>query len=252
MSRSRPTFVSLIAMAFAAIGAPAAIAQRNEPSSPASEQGLGVDGMLDEAMAELLKPGPKRPDWHKGGVDLHSLIAAAPGGALQNYILTIDKAGSRSVTIVGGRGAADLLPPSWKQVIRVGRTPVGDIDSDLTVGHLDGPYYFAGSQGRRRVGDAYCSSGPMSGVLYRDQDSDAATQLPEAMLKAVFEQMFARFESMTACWRYDRDGEFFRTSSFLEDGTSLPVLDETIGERLRIVPADSLAKLLAQPAPKSE
>jgi hypothetical protein len=242
--------IYIASMSIALLGAAltgADAAQQTDTPPPASEQGMGMDAALDEIMAELTKAGPKRPDWNKGGADIRAEVTAAPGGSRQNYILTTDKAGSRTLTIVDGRGAADIIPSNWEKVVSIGKPPIGDITTDLTIGQLEGPYYFAGTQGRRRVGDAYCTSGPMSGTVYKDRNGSSDMDLPKAMAQAIFERMFEQFESMNACFRYDRDGDGFRTSNYLEDGSSLPKVDETIGERLQIVPAAPVDKLLTPP-----
>ena len=244
---ARHTRTAILLTLGVAVLASASIARDDPPGSKAADQGLGPQAVMDEIIAEMKKPGPKRADWSKGGIDVRGLAAAAPGGTRQNYILTTDKGGSRSITVVDGAGATGIIPANWKEVVRIGKPPTGDITTDITIGSLDQSYYFAGTQGRRRVGDAYCTSGPMSGVLYMDKNRPPETELPEDMLKAMFEQMFEQFEALSSCYRYDADGASFRTSSFLEDGSTLPVVDETVGERLQIVSAGPVDQLLAPP-----
>lgn len=243
MARRTRTALALSALLLSGI----ALAQTGQPGSSAADQGLGMQAVLDEAIAEMKTPGPKRPDWDRGGVDVRALVSAAPGGVRSNYILTTDKSGSRTVTVVDGAGKTGIVPAQWKEVVRIGRPPTGDIVTDLVIGALDEDFYFAGTQGRRRVGDAYCTSGPMSGVVYVDRRKAYKVEYPPEILKPMFEQMFGQFESMTSCFRYDRDGHAFRISNFLEDGSTLPVVDETLGERLQIVPAGPIDELLAPP-----
>lgn len=242
MARMSRTAVSLLILAAAAAPGSAGLAQaqRSQPMEPPPE----VVALFEAAAAELMKPGDKREDWDRGGIDLYALVAAAPGGAQGSYLLSTDKDGARSITIVGG--AQPALPPRWQAVSRSGSPPPAGAPSDLTVGGLMPPYFFSGVQGRRRVGDSFCSSGAMSGVLYRDADAKDST-VPQPMVQLMFEQIVKQFQTATICWRYDRDGESYRTTYYLEDGRSLPGMNSA-AEHLRIIPADSVEKLLGPAA----
>src|SRR5688500_11480196 len=83
-------------------------------------QDQAVEAIMDAAMAQLMQPGPKREDWSKGGVDLHSMAEAAPGGSARNFILSIDKDGDATVTISGATDAKAFIPGDWEPVYRAG------------------------------------------------------------------------------------------------------------------------------------
>lgn len=238
MARSSRIAVRFLILAATAVPGSAGFAQA--PDSQPQEPPPEVAALFEAAAAELMKPGDKREDWNRGGTDLYGLVAASPGGAQGNYLLSIDKDGARSLTIVGGAGPA--LPPRWQVVSRTGSAPPAGAPSDATVGGLMPPYFFSGVQGRRRVGDAFCSSGAMSGVLYRDSAAQDST-VPQPMVQLMFEQIVKQFQTATICWRYDREGDSYRTTYYLEDGRALPGMNAA-AEQLRIVPADSLEKLL--------
>ena len=220
---------------------PAAAQARGDASSP-QEPPAEIKALFEAAAAEVMRPGPKREDWSRGGVDLYAVIDAAPGGAQRNYLLVTDKDGERSLSIVGGTGPA--LPARWQIVSRTGSPPPAGIPSDTAVGSLMPPYFFTGTQGRRPVGDAFCSAGAMSGTLYRDTGGGEST-VPQPMVQLMFDQIVKQFQDSTVCWRYDRDGDSYRATYYLEDGRSLPGMNEA-AEQLRIVPADSVEKLLGE------
>lgn len=231
-------------LAAAVLPGSAATAQSGGSASPPPEPPVEIKALFEAAAAEVMRPGPKREDWSRGGIDVYALVTAAPGGAQRNYLLTTDKDGERSVSIVGGTQPA--LPQGWQLVSRTGSPPPAGTPSDVTVGGLMPPYFFTGTQGRRRVGDAFCSSGAMSGVLYRDAGGGEPT-VPQPMVQLMFDQIVKQFQDSTVCWRYDRDGDSYRATYYLEDGRSLPGMNEA-AERLRIVPADSVEKLLGPAA----
>jgi hypothetical protein len=214
-------------------------------NAAALSQDQAAQAILDTAMAQIMRPGPRRQDWNKGGVDLHSMAEAAPGGSARNFILTIDKDGDVSVMISGASDAKGFVPTDWEPVYRTGSGVSSGEPTDVTFGHLDGQSYFAGTQARKRVGDAYCSTGGMVGVLYKNPKPLTESELPKGAAEAFFSMMVKRFEKQTICWRYDPDGDDYRVSHYLEDGQSLPALDEA-GYRVRLVPAAPIDQLLAQ------
>jgi len=216
-------------------------------NAAALSQDQAFQAILDTAMAQMMRPGPKRPDWNQGGVDLYSMAQAAPGGSTGNFILSIDKDGDRTVMISGATDASGFVPADWDPVYRTGSGVNSGEPTDVTFGHLDGQSYFVGTQARKRVGDAYCSTGGMAGVLYKNPRPSTASKLPKGAAEALFSMMVKRFEKQTICWRYDPDGDSYQVSHYLEDGQSLPALDEA-GYRVRLVPAAPVDQLLAQPA----
>lgn len=226
------------------LSAPATASPSNDGEVPEQQ---AFQTLMDAAMAELMKPGPRNDSWNKGGVDLHSLVAAAPGGQSRNYILSVDKDGDRTVTVSGAGDSAPLAPAGWQAGTRTGSDVGGGDAVDLTFGRLDGQSYFAGTQARERVGNAYCSVGGMLGVMYTDGESPANSELPQGMIDTMFAMMVRRFEKQRICWRYDRDGDGYRVSHFLDDGQSLPALDAA-GYRVTIVAAAPIDRLLASPS----
>lgn len=215
-----------------------------------TEEAQMLDAALNEAMGEMMKPGPVQAGWDKGGVDLGALVAATPGGAAKNYVLSIDSDGARTITIIGGgSNLARIVPPDWQAVTSIGTAPSAGGGDDLSIGKIGSAHYFAGTASQRRVGDSFCAEPPTNGVLYKDPNK-TESELPDAMVQAMFEMVVKRFDATTFCWRHDRDGEGYRIRYFLPDGRTLPGLD-AMQERLSIVPAASLPELLDAPAAKA-
>jgi hypothetical protein len=227
------------------LGGSATAAPTDNPAALSQDQ--ASQAILDMAMAQIMRPGPKREDWNKGGADLHSIAQAAPGGSTRNFILSIDKDGDRSLMISGATDPSGFVPADWHPVYRTGSGVSGGEPTDVTFGHLDGQSYFAGMQARKRVGDAYCSTGGMVGVLYKNPKPSTPSELPKGAAEALYSMMVKRLEKQTICWRYDPDGDSYKVSHYLEDGQSLPALDEA-GFRVRLVPAAPVDQLLAQPS----
>ena len=206
------------------------------------EQQLALQAAMDEISAELLKPGPKREGWDKGGVDLYQLVEAAPGGATRNYLLGIDKDGERTITIVGARDLS-LIPKQWQTITSAGSSTDVANSHSLSIGKLEGKYYIVGWDNVRRVGNAFCSTGSIGGKLYERPDTGVPGEMPPEMMPAFFAATVQMLEKRPFCWRYDRVGDRYRTSYFLEDGRTLPMLDGT-DEMTVIVPARSVETLL--------
>lgn len=201
---------------------------------------------MDEVMAEMMAPGPKQDGWDKGGIDIYQLIEAAHGGTRNNYLLTVGKDGDRSVGIIRARDLGAIVPKEWKVVLRAGSSPTPADSDSLTISSLDGPFYYAGWENRRRVGDAFCSAGNLGGKLYESPNEAASSEIPRAMIPSLFEAIATRLEKHPMCWRYDRDGDGFKVTYFLEDGRTLPKLNEQ-GKRVIIIRTGPIEELIAAP-----
>jgi hypothetical protein len=66
------------------------------------------------------------------------------------------------------------------------------------------------------------------------------------VLQLIFNTAVKMLENREICWRYDPHGAGYRLSHFLEDGRTLPAMNED-EERLAVVPAGDVASLLKQP-----
>ena len=98
--------------------APAAGVPSVDPNEIAAHQEIAT--AMDQAMAEFLKPGPKVEGWDKGGVDLAGLVAAAPGGTRENYLVETDDKGEATITILGADNFEAKLPADWKAKLHAG------------------------------------------------------------------------------------------------------------------------------------
>ena len=198
---------------------------------------------MDVAVAEMMAPGPRQEGWDKGGIDLFQLVDSAPGGARQNYLLTIDKDGEKNVTIIRAGQLGPFVPKNWKAVLHAGDSLGPEPQDDLSFGAIDGPFYLAGWDNKRRVNDAFCSTGKMGGHLY-EGPAGKEGEVPASLVPLLFNAMVKRLQDKTLCWRFDRAGDGYRTSYFLEDGRSLPALN-AYEEKVVIVRAAPIEELLA-------
>ena len=235
---------AFVMAALACLLLPATSASATPASNPAEvELGRAAEAAMKQAVAELMRPGPRRPDWDKGGVDLHASVERSAGGAAGTYLLSVEKDGGRSVTILGAQDPERLLPTGWTLNTQAGASAKPSAAQSLSIAQLDGPYHFFGWENFRPVGDAYCSTGSVGGRLYRSRGRSTSNNLPGELVPALFRATIARMEEYRICWRFDREGEGYRKSYFLEDGRTLPRLDE-FGERVTLVPAAPVEELL--------
>lgn len=236
MVRALGFSASILVLAGAATATPS-----NDPAY--SEQNQAIQAAMDAAMAELMRPGPRQDGWDKGGVDIYGLAESAPGGTAANYLLEVDREGERSVVIIHAEDPGRHIPERWKSLLHAGSSKEPAGAHVLTFARIDGPFYLAGWENFRRVGDAFCSLGNIGGELYESADQAIETELPRAMIPAIFLATAKRLEEQPMCWRYDRDGDGFKVTYFLEDGRTLPGLNE-YKERVTLVPAGPIDQLL--------
>jgi hypothetical protein len=202
-----------------------------------------LESALDQMAAELLKPGEVRPGWEKGGVDIYQALESAPGGLGGNYLLSTDKDGERSITVVQPGAPADFLPDSWKLVVRSGAQQIPT--ANVTILNLEGPYFVVGWETSRRVADAFCSSGGIGGELHRSSDTRPDSEIPQYLLPALLNGTVKRFKDTRICWRFDRKGDDYAVTYFLEDGRALPTMNDA-EEMVTIVPAQPVEGLLGK------
>ena len=212
-------------------------------STPAQlEEQQALQAVMDAAMAQLMERGPKQESWSQGGVDVYQLMRASPGGTKQNYLLSIDKDGERDISIVDAEKADLYLPKGWKLVLKEGETQAHGPSINLTLAPVDGPFFLAGWDKMRRVGDGFCSDGGLGAELY-DAPGQAEPELPRGLIPTMFVSMVKHLKDKVLCWRFDPDGDGFKVTYFMEDGSTLPAMNE-YGERVTIVPAGSIDQLL--------
>jgi hypothetical protein len=229
---------------FLVLGSPVTATPSKSPEQLQVEQ--AIQEIMDAAMAKMFEPGPVQAGWNKGGVDIYKVVEARSGGAAANLLLVEDKDGEVSVRMVRGRDLGGVVPKDWKPILRAGSAQQPSESDVLEIAHLDGPFYFAGWEGHRRNGDAFCTDGKMGGELYETSDKTNEGDIPRELIPTFFHATVKRMESQVVCWRYDRDGDGYKVSYFLEDGRTLPQVNEH-NERVTIVPAGPVSALLKPP-----
>jgi len=230
------------ATAAALFMAPASAAQESAQPSPEQMKAM-LEGMLDAAAAEILRPGERQPDWSSSGVDLRAAIAARPGGTARNYLVSLDKDGEASVSILTSAPAAAFIPKDWKRLSRNGDIDAAAPEPSLEFGQLDGRYYFVARVGSKAVGKATCSSAAVGAELYEAPGTNKPNALPPEMLEIMFKALIGIMSKQTVCEAAATEGSGYKIRYFLEDGRSLPTLN-SMNSRTIIVAAAPVSELL--------
>lgn len=189
------------------------------------DQQTALNQALDQAVVAMFEPGEPDPNWSKGGADVEKAIRARPG----HVALEVDKDGDRAIWFFADRPASTYIPQGWELV-----TEIGQIDSPenaglpLEIGQAEDGYYSVSRSNYERVGDAYCSSAPVTARLYKAKGS-ADGQMSPKVIDLIYRGMLERAKSKTVCERYDESGGQYLTRYYLKDGRSLPFFNEMSG-----------------------
>lgn len=195
---------------------------------------------------ELFRPGARLDAWDRGGADPDSELIAA--GAERHFFL-IRSEESPSVIILSSRRISEFVPDSWRAVDSYG-SPVDAVDRPfLQFSSISPRYVVATRSNSSRRGAADCTDRTSHAMLY-ELPGEAMTEQDETA-PLMFRLGMLALEGQTVCTRYDGDRSAgWRMRAFLPDGTSLPTL-ERADDRLTIVPAGPLDRLMVRPAAAS-
>lgn len=234
---------SFVFLAVCSLAATASVATPTVQQSPSGEMEKSLQELFLEGFAELLRTGPVDPKWSEGGADIEAELLKRPGGAERNYLLSVDKDGDRGLEILTNEPIATLAPNDWTLV-----ASTGDIDRTLPGNRLsisihDG-YAMAVRGNSRKVGSAECMGEIAGAHLYGVPAKPAADDLPEQIMIMIFRATIDYMSKQPVCARYDREGNGFVIRNFMDDGRTLPKMDELEGTN-RLVPAAPVATLLA-------
>lgn len=234
---------SLILLAAIGLSAPAALAAPAVPDSRSEQMEETLQQLFMQGFAELLRTGPVEANWSEGGVDLEAELAARPGGTAGNYLLSTDKNGDPGLDIWTNEPIARFVPTEWQLV-----DTRGDIDRKLpgnaiNLSIADG-FAMVVRGNSRKVGTATCMGEIAGAQLYRVPGEPSADDLPEPIMIMIFRATIDYIAKQPICARYDRKGDGFVMRSFMDDGRSLPRMDEMEGGS-RIVAAAPVSELLA-------
>ena len=228
------------ALLWATLAAPSHAVPTTAPAEVSAEAQLKA--LFDQAMDELFAPGEVDHDWQKGGSDIRAAVFAKPGGAQKNVVLTTDKDGDATITLLSS-DAAKAVPASWKLVDQHGDVDRSADDMIVSVGRLDGRFFFVGRETSKLTGSAYCSAELLGVQLFEDRADPSEGEIDPAMIKVVFEAVIKRLNNRPFCMRFDAESDSYSVRNFLPDGRTLPAMD-AYKETAVIVPAAPWPQLL--------
>ena len=228
------------ALLFATLAAPSYAVPTTAPAEVSAEAQL--ETMFDQVMDEMFAPGEVDRDWQKGGSDIRAAVLAKPGGAQKNFVVTTDKDGDATITLLSSDGAK-AVPGSWKLVDQHGDLDRASDDLIVSVGRLDGRFFFVGRETSKLTGSAFCSAELLGVQLFEDRADPTEGDIDPAMIKVLFEAVVKRLNNRPFCMRFDAKGESYSVRNFLPDGRRLPAMD-AFNETAVIVPAAPWPQLL--------
>ena len=228
-------WITIVAALGIALASPAA-AQPSTTPLPAE-----LKALVDNARAELLKPGAVVAGWNVGGADPNAEIEAR--GAERHYFVEESDDGEIDVSIRTPRRIDALAPARWQPIDSFG-SAIDYVERPLVSFSPVGTRYAIGARsGEWRENGIDCGKGPAHAILYElpDGAKDSVARDEAIML---FRITMLAIEGQTICARHvGTAGEGWRTRLMLRDGRDLPELNKS-QSRLRIVPAAPVETLM--------
>ncbi len=202
-----------------------------------------VEAMIAPLIETMLEPGGAVPDWRTSGVDILADLAARDGGAAGN-LLRDDDTEVLSISDLSGTHTAPDLPGFTR--LRLRAAPPGGANEVAWASFTPGVWMALEMQHTRR-GNALCYKG-LNGITIHSKTPPTAWDAETAYLMAAMVATFDRVASREFCVVYERDGEAYRSRSFLPDGRSLPQMDAE-ATVMRIMPAAELSAAIRNTVP---
>lgn len=201
-----------------------------------------LDSQLALMVEEMLEPGDPVPGWRETGVDILAELAAREGGLSANLLRDEDTE-VLSVSDLSGKAAPDVA--GFSRLVLRASSP-GGVDERTFVSFAPGVWLEMTTQ-RTMRGNAMCYSG-LYGMILHSKVPATEQSIDELLPTIVAVNMIDRFAAREFCLVYQRDGDGFRTRSFLPDGRSLPKLDAN-STLLRVMPAPDLSAFIRETVP---
>lgn len=227
----------------ACAAAPLVAVPTMEIDEPPSQEELAL--MFDELetwFADLLTLGEPEPGWSDGGVDMQALWETAPGGTARHHLLSVNAAGDRQLMVSSGHALAALIPEGWTLIEQFGPDAAAAEPSDLQITPIDDRYIYVARGPTSRVGQAECSAGEPSVLLY--ERAGAPSDMAAGEARVLLGYLLDRFGNLLVCARFDElaPGRY-AMRYYSEDGRPLVRLNEQ-REVIEIVPVGPIEALL--------
>jgi hypothetical protein len=200
-----------------------------------------LDAALAPLIEALFEPGEAEPEWRELGVDILAELDQLEGGREANFLREVDEE-VLSVTDLSGKSAPDLS--GFSSVVLRASPPEGT-DERLYMSFEPG-VWFELTMKRGSRGKAYCYSG-LTGLTLHSKRPFGDWSMDELVVPITAVGVLDRVASHDTCVIYVRDGDAYRTRTFLPDGRPLPAVDAD-SKPLRIMPAAALPALLRDSA----
>lgn len=236
------TFPALIAATLAAVATPAA-AQETTGFPSLDDMRRAVTQMRER----MFTPGAAVPDWNRGGANPDAdLRRAGP----DRFYYRLRRAGGDGVVVLTDRPLASFVPAGWRAVDTYGDSAARVDNPVIQFEPLSARYVIGLRAGSARRGDTDCVDSIANATLY--ERPDVAAGPDDAEVPLYFRLTLIAGEGQTVCTRYEGDrAAGWRSRAFLPDGHALPQLDDE-GERITIVPAAPIDRLIVYRAPLPE
>jgi hypothetical protein len=201
-----------------------------------------LDAELTPMIDEMFTPGEAEPDWRDNGIDILAELGQLEGGLGAN-LLRDDDEEVLSVTDLSGKAMPDLSG-FFSLVLRA--PPPEGVDERVFASFAPGMWLQADAKHNLRD-NAVCYSG-LTGLTLHSKRPLGNLTMDELIVPILFVSLMDRVAGREFCLVYERDGDAFRTRSFLPDGRALPAIDAE-STLLRIMPTSALSAFVRDSVP---
>lgn len=202
----------------------------------------GLDAELAPLIEDMFEPGQAEPGWRELGVDILAELDLLEGGREAN-LLRDDDEEILSVTDLSGKAKPDFSGFS-SVVLRA--PPPGGTDERVFLSFEAGVWLEMAMK-RNLRGKAACYSGLTGLTLHSKRPLDDWT-VDELVIPITLIGLLDRVASRDTCVVYVRDGNAYRTRTFLPDGRALPAIDAD-STQLRVMPVGELSAFVRESVP---
>lgn len=208
-----------------------------------------LDAILDQAIADMMREGPKLDNWQIVGTDIVAAMNKAEGGISNNVLLTQDTETGNSLTFFDA-GLSDLaIPAGWTVVKEKAGSPppvAAGQRRSVFLSPLDGPLLVVSESQLTANGTAYCGTGLGHYRIYRVPGRPDG-ELPEKSSLQMFDKLERAMDGKITCEIYEPVGTGYRTRPVTGEGHTMPQLETDSTDVTLIVRRAPIEQLLFPP-----